>query len=240
MKANYSQRNNGRGLYIALAICLLAIIGIGVYSAIMNVFTAPEYNSPVPNSTASSLKPPATTKPASLRPVVTKAPPVPAPVTTVAAKPTEKEDISVSVVEPSKRVYTKPVNGSVTKDFSDDVLVYSVTMNDYRVHSGVDIAAALGNPVMAFCDGTILAINEDPLMGYTVSIDHGGGLVSVYQNLSAIVPQGIEVGAKVKSGDVIAGVGESALIECAESPHLHFEVFLNDVAVNPSEYLDLS
>lgn len=235
MKANVSKNNNGRGLYIALAICILAIIGIGVYSAVMNVFQAPEYNSPVPNSTASSQKPPATTKAPALVPSKTDTPPA----TTVAAKPTDKEDISVSVIDPAKRVYTKPVNGSVIKEYSDDVLVYSVTMNDYRVHSGVDIAASLGNPVMAFCDGVIKEITEDPLMGYTVSVDHGGGLVSVYQNLSAIVPQGIEVGVNVKSGDVLAGVGESALVECAESPHLHFEVWLNGVAVNPSDYLEL-
>jgi murein DD-endopeptidase MepM/ murein hydrolase activator NlpD len=145
----------------------------------------------------------------------------------------------VGVVEPEKRVYSRPVNGEVTKFFSDEILVYSVTMNDYRVHFGVDFASATGNPVSAFCDGVIASIEEDPLLGYSVSVDHGNGMVSVYRNLSEILPQGMEVGKTVKSGEVIAGVGESALIECAETPHLHFELLLNGKPVNPADYLEL-
>ncbi len=240
MKDDYRTSNNGKGLYIALAICILTIICVGVYSAVMNLFSAPDYNSPVPQSTATPQKAPATTR--APRPTAAKTEgPLKVPASTAAVQPTQgKDDISVSVVDPSKRVYSKPIqNATVTKDFSDEILVYSVTMNDYRVHLGVDFASSVGNPVAAFCDGVIQSIEEDPLMGYSVTVDHGDGLVSVYRNLAEILPQGIEVGKSVQSGEVIAGVGESALIECAESPHLHFEVLLNGEAVDPGDYLEL-
>lgn len=235
MKEAYS-KNNSRGLYIALAICIVAIVCIGVYSAIMNAVSVPEAPIVRPSATANR-KPQATNAPAVTVPKRTDR----APQSTAAVVvPNTTDDMSVSVNNSAKRVYTKPVNGNVTKEFSSDVLVYSVTMNDYRVHNGIDFSASVGNPVGAFCDGEITGIYEDPLMGHTVVIDHGEGLVSVYSNLSSVFPKGIEVGAKVKSGDVIAGVGESALIECADTCHLHFEVMKDNVYVDPNQYLEMN
>jgi murein DD-endopeptidase MepM/ murein hydrolase activator NlpD len=79
-------------------------------------------------------------------------------------------------------------------------------------------------------------IYEDPLMGQTVVLDHGDGTKSYYRNLSPQLPSGIEVGVLVSEGDVIGGVGETVLIECAQTPHLHFEVTVNDEYVDPMEY----
>ena len=75
------------------------------------------------------------------------------------------------------------------------------------------------------------------MMGQTVVIDHGDGLSSMYQNLQISLPDRTEVGAKVAAGDVIAAVGETALIECAEVPHLHFSLIKDGAHIAPSDYL---
>lgn len=86
-------------------------------------------------------------------------------------------------------------------------------------------------------DGTITKVTEDPLLGYSVLIEHANGLATFYGNLQPAVPQGIIEGASVKAGDVIGGVGESSLIEGVEAPHLHFEVFKDGENVDPAVYV---
>ena len=75
-------------------------------------------------------------------------------------------------------------------------------------------------------------------MGQCVAIKHGGECYTIYKNLSAELPEGTVVGATVKAGDVIGTVGESAMVEIAEEPHLHLEMTVNGLQVDPLEYLD--
>ena len=137
----------------------------------------------------------------------------------------------------AEHVYVVPVNGYVIKDYTMDMPVYSVTMNDYRAHNGTDIAASVGDPVYAFTDGVISKIYYDPMMGQTIEIDHGDGLRSVYQNLQITLPDRVEVGAAVSAGDVIAAVGETSLIECAEVSHLHFSITKDGGYEAPADYI---
>ena len=223
-------RNSG-GLYIALAICILSVICIGVYSAIVNIFTPPQ-------SEELSLDTEEEGGIVVETPKVTQKPSgsgnKPTPEAGVGADTDEGEhNVNASPTPPG---YTLPVAGEVSVAFSGDVLVYSETMNDYRVHTGVDIASALGTPVKAFTDGVVAEIYEDPLMGQTVVIDHGNNTKSVYQNLSPQLPSDIKVGVLVKEGHVIGGVGETVLVECAQVPHLHFEVSVNGENVDPMSY----
>lgn len=138
-------------------------------------------------------------------------------------------------VLPTVRV--RPVNGYIGKEFSEDELIYAPTMNDFRTHDGVDIVGDIGTPVSALADGTVADVYDDPFMGTTVVLKHSGGLVSSYSNLSAELPQEIYVGATVSVGDTIGGIGETALIESAEVPHVHVSIFLDEHAVDPEEYL---
>lgn len=138
-------------------------------------------------------------------------------------------------VLPTVRV--RPVNGYIGKEFSEDELIYAPTMNDFRTHDGVDIVGDIGTPVSALADGTVADVYDDPFMGTTVVLKHSGGLVSSYSNLSAELPQEIYVGAAVSVGDTIGGIGETALIESAEVPHVHVSIFLDEHAVDPEEYL---
>lgn len=134
--------------------------------------------------------------------------------------------------------FVLPVMGDISIDFSDTVPVFSQTMNDYRTHLGVDISASLGSDVIAVADGTITNVWDDPFMGTCVSIEHSGNAVSIYKNLDPVVKDGIIIGASVKSGDVIGAIGESAMNEIAEEPHLHYELKVDNKHVDPKLHLN--
>lgn len=70
-----------------------------------------------------------------------------------------------------KQLYIKPVDGTITKQWSGEDLVWSETLGDYRVHTGCDIAAAVGSKVRAMADGEVSDIYCDDLLGYVVEID---------------------------------------------------------------------
>lgn len=137
-----------------------------------------------------------------------------------------------------EKIYLTPCDGEIQKDYCDDMLVFSQTMNDYRVHMGIDISGELGSPVRAFSDGVIERIYNDPFMGKTIVINHGNGLRSYYMNLSDTLPDGIAEGVTVTPGTLIGAIGETARRECADSPHLHFELTLNEKLVDPRSYIE--
>lgn len=133
--------------------------------------------------------------------------------------------------------FSLPVNGAIGYDYSDSVPVFSQTMGDYRTHLGVDVSASLGADVLAVADGTVTNIWDDPFMGKCVSIEHSGNAVSIYKNLAPDVAEGLVIGCSVKSGDVIGAVGETAMNEIAEEPHLHFELKVSDTHVDPKDHM---
>jgi murein DD-endopeptidase MepM/ murein hydrolase activator NlpD len=113
-------------------------------------------------------------------------------------------------------------------------------MEDYRLHLGVDISAAVGTPVYAVADGTVESVVFHPMMGQTVVITHADGYKSVYQNMQTAVPSGIQTGAAVKAGDTVGTIGDTALIEISEDPHLHFELYKDDVCANPLSHFTVT
>ena len=132
-------------------------------------------------------------------------------------------------------VYTWPVKGEIVSNFSLEVLAYDETMGDWRTHSGVDISAQKGTRVLAMSRGTVRRVYEDELMGTTVVIDHGEGLVSYYQNLSESPT--VAEGDAVVTGTVIGAVGDTAIAEGGRPSHLHLEVSLDERPVDPVSYL---
>lgn len=234
------QEKTARIVYIVLAIAITATMVISVVSAVNR---RKRGSAPVPEVTettqaqAAEVTKGGASLPDIRRPEVTEK-------ETQVPEQTETEEITTVTEAPEKnepaaaeRVYTIPVNGHVVKDYTMDMPVYSVTMNDYRSHNGTDLSAAVGDPVYSFTDGIISKIYYDPMMGQTVEVDHGDGLVSVYQNLQITLPDNIEAGVSVSSGDVIGAVGETALIECAEVPHLHFSIMKNNAYEAPADYI---
>ena len=148
------------------------------------------------------------------------------------APDTEKEPEK----KPEKLTMVSPVVGEVTKFHSIDTPVFSNTLNEWRVHTGLDITADEGDGVYAAAAGEVTKVFSDPFLGKTVEITHDGGIVSVYSNLSSSDIQ-VSVGDTVKSGAKIGTVGDTSLIELADEPHIHFEVKVNGVSVNPLDYI---
>jgi murein DD-endopeptidase MepM/ murein hydrolase activator NlpD len=110
-------------------------------------------------------------------------------------------------------------------------------MGDWRTHLGVDVACELGTEVLAVADGTVSRVREDPFMGVCVSVEHSGKAVSIYRNLAKEVGDGIVEGCTVKAGDVIGTVGETAMNEIAQEPHLHYELTVDGKNVNPKDHI---
>ena len=151
--------------------------------------------------------------------------------------PADTDAAQVNTPENALPDFISPVSGTLSRPYSMDVPVYSLTMEDFRTHGGVDIASELGTTVRASAAGTVTDVWEDPMMGKCVRIAHAGSAVSTYKNLAPEIPDAICPGAAVGVGDVIGTVGESALIELADAPHLHYELTIDGVSVNPADFM---
>jgi murein DD-endopeptidase MepM/ murein hydrolase activator NlpD len=138
--------------------------------------------------------------------------------------------------KPEKVFFHAPVVGKVTKGHSIDTPVFSDTLQEWRVHTGIDISAEEGAQVYASADGVVSRVYTDPFLGKTVEITHDGGIVSVYSNLS-VSAETAKVGEAVKAGALIGVVGDSSLSELADESHLHFAIKVGGVSVNPLDYI---
>lgn len=147
----------------------------------------------------------------------------------------ENEVTVVSVsAENSKIKLDMPCIGGIIKEYSMDELLYSNTMEDWRTHSGIDIAADTGTQVKAAADGITEQVYTDEILGNVIIINHGNGIKTLYGNLQS--SDYIEVKRPVKKGDIIGGIGTSSAEERSDEPHLHFEVLKDDEPVSPDEY----
>ena len=210
----------GKGYYIALILCATAI-GISGYLYYRNV-------NDVPSTQVDTTTP------------------------TVLAGVTDQEDVPVIATEPSDsgsalpstenttpKVFktVAPVDGETVAEYAMDCLSYNQTTRDWRVHNGVDIAAAEGTPVLAAADGTVYTVYDDETMGTTVVIRHEDGYTTKYSCLAQEVM--VAAGDTVTMGQQIGCVGTTALLESALDPHVHFSVTCDNEVVDPAEFLEL-
>lgn len=128
--------------------------------------------------------------------------------------------------------YIRPVEGETMKEYSMDKVVYSKTLDMWKVHDGIDIYANVGTDVKACEKGTIERVYEDSFYGYSVIINHENGIKTIYRNLNSNIL--VKENDNVEKGQVIGNVGNSASGESKDESHLHFEVVQNSEIVNPS------
>lgn len=150
-----------------------------------------------------------------------------------------KDDVSAGGNgEKEEFMLALPIEGTLAKGHDATIQVWSDTMGDYRVHLGIDIVTKENAPVFAAADGEVARVWDDALMGKCVAVSHGGEIYTVYKNLSETLADGIEKGTKVKCGQKIGNVGETAISELADEPHVHFEMTVDGLNVDPLDYFD--
>lgn len=143
-----------------------------------------------------------------------------------------EKDLHVYEARLRERGYTPsiwPVDGKLESGFGGRRNPFGGS--SYEFHSGQDIEAAWGAPVIAGARGKVTFVGWQNGYGQLVVIDHGGGLTTRYGHLSSIVA---EQGQTVERGELVGKVGSTGR---STGPHLHYEVRINDEPVNPLQYL---
>lgn len=154
--------------------------------------------------------------------------------TTKQEETNKQEEIKKEETVPDP-TFIKPVQGETIKNYSKDNLIYSNTLEEWTTHLGIDFKSEKTDVVKAAADGTIKSIKTDPRYGLTVVIEHVNGFESVYSSL--LTAEFIQVGEKVKQGQTIATVGNTATFEIADETHIHFEIKKNGDNVDPNIYI---
>ncbi|MGE5579757.1 MAG: M23 family metallopeptidase [Bacillota bacterium] len=147
----------------------------------------------------------------------------------VEARARELHGISVELVAKSRATPSiKPTQGKISSPFGtrrDPFNYYSKEQ-----HYGVDIAAAMWEPIMVTADGTVTFAGYKYGYGWTIIVEHGYGYTTLYAHCCQLKAK---YGQKVERGDVIAYVGQSG---SATGPHVHYEVQVSGKQVNPAQY----
>lgn len=140
-----------------------------------------------------------------------------------------KEDIEApSLPVSSNKVFIMPLGGEITSEFGERV---HPVFNTVIVHNGIDIAGEYGDKIIASMEGIVSEVGEDPTLGKYIRITNGE-YKTLYAHCSKII---VQKSQKVEQGDIIAEVGDTGL---SSGTHLHFEIWENDLPVNPLDKLN--
>ena len=256
----------GRGFYIVLALCIVAIGGSGYYlyrmislsDQLSNQTVSAQASVPsgaAQEKTDTEQAVEDAVKAAADRAAAAKAK-AEEKTKTAAAKTQEKDptksaqgdqDLTAKPSQDAKANQTKPaagtpaaswswpVTGKVLATFSTNKLSYNRALEDWRAHTGMDISAQVGDIVASACDGTVIAVQENVMLGQTVTIQTADKLKVTYGNLAAQVP--VKAGDTVKAGQTIGNVGKTAAGEAHDKAWIHLAVEKDGKAVDPKPYL---
>ena len=135
-----------------------------------------------------------------------------------------KEQKSILAGTPSVR----PTDGWFSSGFGYRISPFT---NQKEFHKGLDIATRIGTPIIAPADGLVVVVGREGNLGRMIAINHGYNIITRYGHLHKSL---VKKGQNVKRGQIIAEVGSSG--RCT-GPHLHYEVLLSGVPVNPLRYI---
>lgn len=234
---NGPKKNNSKGFYIALGVCLIAI-GVAAWTTYDSVVN---YTSPNEETVSSAVAQPTNEAVSGIKviesepAVVSSEAPSSQPASSAAPK---KTTATPAASTPAKKTtapaltFSYPVGTSIVQKYSGENLVYSQTMKDWRAHTGTDFAAKQGEEVKAIADGTVKNVYVDGLYGNTVVITHGD--VEAYY--CGLYQTTAKKGVKVKQGDKIGTVG-SIPMESTDSTHFHLSIKKNGKFIDPMTLL---
>lgn len=250
-KKSISQMLKSRKLYIALGVCLLAAGALSINSSLFSTpkmtaepstgekVTYKNVSDPIFHENIPEIKTP---EPISQMPVTE--------VSSTQRTATEEQETAAvfdndsatlseaqTESQPEPISFDLPINGTLGRDYSMGMPVFSDTMNDYRTHNGVDITAEAGKQVKTAAPGKVTAVISDPVWGNTVEIDHGQGYVS---RISGLADAGLITKDSTLVEDTVIGVVGTVPVEAKDEPHIHFEMRLNGELCDPLEVLGLA
>lgn len=221
-KSKLARFLNGKGFYIVMAICMIAV-GFAAYSAMdaARLTDKPQQEENISSSAKSDQENNVT-----LKPQKQEQP------TQNSSKPTATENSSEPVQNQAVAEYfISPLeNGTVVKGYDSETLQYSATYNDMRLHTGTDIVPNESLIVKSCGNGTVLSIDADTIMGTVVTVDHGNGIYIRYCGLKNI---NVGVDDLLSAESVIGEIG-TITGECAEEAHLHIEALKDGSLIDPA------
>lgn len=147
------------------------------------------------------------------------------------AEPVNTPSTAVTVV--TEQTFILPHDGEIIRPYSPEVPLYSETMNDWRTHSGIDIAVKEGDEAVSVGKGKVSKVLVDSSYGYTVEVDYGS-FTARYCGLKQGEAAGI--GQSLEKGDSV-GVIDAVPCEANSGPHLHFEIIKEGIEVDPIKAL---
>ncbi len=236
MQSKWDAIRGNIGFFITMAVCLLVVAVCGYFLLFDKKPSPAVASTPAVESTPAATPAPqlhqtqsAQTQPEDPTEVLMPSKEVSVPVQELVLDDTP-------VVAQAPQALITPLEGDVVAAFSVDALVYNPTLADWRIHDGVDISAETGTNVLAACAGTVIAVEDDPLMGISVTLNHENGYHTTYANLQPEVP--VHPGDAVSAGQIIGTVGNTAAAEADQPPHLHFSVTQHGDVVDPEDFLN--
>jgi murein DD-endopeptidase MepM/ murein hydrolase activator NlpD len=135
--------------------------------------------------------------------------------------------------------FTNPVSTvKILKNYSDEELMFNKTLNQWEAHEAVDFLADSGSQVFSVALGKVSQIYTTYIDGTVIVIEHDGGFKSLYSSLEESTL--VKVGDEVKAGQVIGKISNTNKSEAQDGAHLHFELYKNNIKVNPNDYLQLT
>lgn len=145
---------------------------------------------------------------------------------------TIKENKTIeNVVKNEEKQKTKENSLGLVKPLENCSITTKFGKNNGIEHTGIDLKAEIGSPIVASTSGTVIFSGNKGSYGNFIILDNGNGVETYYAHCSKLL---VNIGDIVNKGDVIAEVGMSGQ---AQESHLHFEVHLNKKIVNPQNYL---
>ena len=212
--------------YVTIAVCLLVIGVSGYFLLFGGDDTAEEALAP-PDETPVTSPAPELVVPE--EPVVETIEPVEVPAATMP----EVEVDDTPVIAQAPRLIVSPLEGEVLTAFSMDELVYNPTLEDWRTHNGIDIAAKEGEAVGAALAGEVTSAKMDSTLGWVVTLSHTDDRSTVYAGLSDL---SVKEGDKVNAGQQLGTAGIPPF-ESDLGVHVHFEYLENGKYADPAEQM---